>query len=689
MYIVMKKIFLTIFALVTFCFQVKAYDFSLTCESGQTLYYVVLSAYHREVMIVAPSGNYEGFEKPVGEIIIPDSVPFYMFNCAVVAIDDGAFYKCDSLSGNLVIPQTVRSIGNSAFQKCTGIESVSFPEGLQFIGEQAFDGCSRLAGQLNLPPNLKTLPDGAFRNCSGFSGPLVIPSGIKEIGAEAFKGCKGFNGHFVLPDSLISIGESAFAGCDGYFGQLVLPERLETIGESAFASCTGFSGSLIIPDGVKSIMDYAFVSCTGFDDNLVLSQNLKIIERSAFSGCSGFKGDLVIPSKVSSINYYAFANCSGFDGDLIIESPELKIIQSCAFINCSGFIRLRLHEGLEEIGRDAFNGCLGFTEINFPESLLEIGPNAFQDCSGIRGDLLLPESMTFLGESAFQGCSGFDGVLHIPSKLKVIKGGTFCYCSGLKGSIIVPEDVTLIESYAFQNCSGFDGLLSLPSSLMEMRDYVFSGCSNISEMKLGMFREVTMGINVFSDVPKNIPVHVPCPYSEMYEVSPQWREFTNYQDEYLFDFVVETDYDDKGYVTIVHAPDCDDNMAVLQAVPIGNNVFCYWTNNGAVISVKPELKVTVNGPVHYVAHFSMTGLDEVSEAMVSVYPNPAMGQVSVVAKDASAVELFDLSGRLMKHVESDGETLSLDLSACEAGMYFLRIISKDDEEQCVRKIIKL
>ena len=185
----------------------------------------------------------------------------------VETIGDLAFNDCYGFTGGLTIPDSVKSIGMSAFYSYT--QSSSFAGNLvlgnsiETIGGGAFDSCRGLTGNLTIPDSVKTIDDYAFCFCSGFTGNLTIPDSVETIGDHAFQGCSGFTGKLTIPDSVETIGDAAFSRCSGFTGKLTIPDSVETIGERAFAQCSGFTGSLTIPDSVTSISQSAFLNCNG------------------------------------------------------------------------------------------------------------------------------------------------------------------------------------------------------------------------------------------------------------------------------------------------------------------------------------------------------------------------------------------------------------------------------------------
>jgi hypothetical protein len=305
------------------------------------------------------------------------------------------------------LPKTLISIGSSAFDNCSGLDSISFPSTVQKIGGQAFTSCTNLKGSLILPQSLTSIGYETFRICQNFTGSLVIPSSVVEIGSSAFYYCSGFNGSLTLSTGITNIGSAAFYECSGFNGSLIIPSSVTTIGGSAFYHCTGFNGSLSIPTSITTIEANTFQNCSGLIGNLLIPSSITSIKTAAFAGCSGLKGTLSIPSSVISIGPSAFSGCSGLTGELEIPST-ITIIEQSSFENCKGFTgNLSIPSTIKTINARAFAGSTGFSgSLTIPSSVTSIGEKAFLSCTGFNGTLTLPKSITNIGNSAFEQCTG-------------------------------------------------------------------------------------------------------------------------------------------------------------------------------------------------------------------------------------------------------------------------------------------
>lgn len=183
----------------------------------------------------------------------------------------------------------ITRIPNDAFsvvQNCLKDDNLSIPTTVTHIGDRAFCLNAFLTGKLVIPPSVKSIGREAFMG-TDFSGDLVIPNSVGSIGYGAFSACNGFNGTLTLPKGLKVIESCAFISCTKLKGNLTLPDNLTSIGDSAFYICGMLTGNLVIPKTVKSIGERAFAGCSGFKGTLTLHEGLETIGKNAFSSCGG------------------------------------------------------------------------------------------------------------------------------------------------------------------------------------------------------------------------------------------------------------------------------------------------------------------------------------------------------------------------------------------------------------------
>ena len=198
------------------------------------------------------------------------------FDAPITKIPTYAFYNKNSLTGDLVIPNSVTEIGRSAFNGCTGFNgTLTLSNKLETIGSYAFYGCSGFTGSLILPNSLTTIGELAFQECEGFTE-LTLPNALSVIPNQAFYGCKSLSGNLVIPASVKEIGRLAFYSCTALNGdsenpsQITLPESLEKINDGVFRYCNNIKTIKFqsLPEGIsKSIGAQKTVSLS--DDSYI------------------------------------------------------------------------------------------------------------------------------------------------------------------------------------------------------------------------------------------------------------------------------------------------------------------------------------------------------------------------------------------------------------------------------------
>ena len=135
---------------------------------------------------------------------IPETIAGY----TVTGIGDKCFQK-QSLK-SVCIPETVTYIGNSAFQDCKNLGSVTFlgaPATIT-VGNNAFQDCVKLKS-INLPA-AKTIGNFAFEGCISLEN-LVLDYGTESIGEYCFNGCSSLK-VIEIPNSVTYIGNGVFGG---------------------------------------------------------------------------------------------------------------------------------------------------------------------------------------------------------------------------------------------------------------------------------------------------------------------------------------------------------------------------------------------------------------------------------------------------------------------------------------------
>lgn len=141
------------------------------------------------------------YNGPGGDVVIPNSVN---------EIGDTAFCWCTSLT-NIKMPDSITRIGDMAFYMCTSLTNIKMPDSVTKIGSSAFDGCASLTN-IKIPDGVTSISVMTFSKCTNLTS-IKIPNSVTKIGDYAFGGCTSLR-NIKIPDSVTSIGKHAFEGCN-------------------------------------------------------------------------------------------------------------------------------------------------------------------------------------------------------------------------------------------------------------------------------------------------------------------------------------------------------------------------------------------------------------------------------------------------------------------------------------------
>jgi hypothetical protein len=233
------------------------------------------------------------------------------------------------------VDPSVRRIRRKAFQSCFNLKTLQLNEGLEVIGQDAFNNCDCLY-KVTIPSTVYDIKRGSFYECCNLLE-VNIPDGLQIIGARAFAGCSNLM-RIKIPSAVNEIRTGAFCDCRA-LAAAEFSEGLQRIGVYAFGSCFKLE-SVWIPSTVREIGERAFQGCTSLI-SVAIEDGLWFIENSTFQGCNSLRM-IRIPSSVRIIDSYAFCWCHNL---ISIEFAPSGL----SFIGAGEF-------GLS-IGAAVFHGC--------------------------------------------------------------------------------------------------------------------------------------------------------------------------------------------------------------------------------------------------------------------------------------------------------------------------------------------
>ncbi|MBR5982765.1 MAG: leucine-rich repeat domain-containing protein, partial [Bacteroidales bacterium] len=482
----------------------------------------------------------------IGERV--NKIPSYIFyNCrgltsltipeSVTVIGNGAFGNCIGLTGELVIPNSVITIGSrndsyGSFCNCRNLTSIIIGNSVEFIGKYAFQSCRSLTS-ITIPESVMDICDYAFESCVALTtvnfnaincttyinelnpiftncsllATLNIGERVKSISNYVFRNCSGLT-EITIPDSVTSIGDKAFDGCTGLtvvnfnaencttmgspdnyvfmncssLETINIGERVKNIPDNAFYNCNGLTGTLVIPDSVTNIGASAFYYCSGYEA-LTLGKSVETIGTEAFYGCN-----------FSTLNYNS-ANCSStlFTSNSTITTitigEDVETVPNNAFENCSALATVNYNATnctSEDFG---FYQCTAFTTLNIGDNVTNIPRWAFYNSIRLN-TVTIPSTVESIGENAFYRVRNiiYNGsATGSPWGALTVNGFTDGYlvysddtktnltgCIASATSVTIPSTVTTIGENAFYNCSGLTEI-TIPSTVTSIGYNAFNG----------------------------------------------------------------------------------------------------------------------------------------------------------------------------------------------------------------------
>lgn len=273
----------------------------------------------------------------------------------------------------LVIEEGITSIGENAFQLCTGLTEIHIPEGVTSIGKYAFYWCAKLSS-IHIPKSISSIGGSAFEGCDNLVE-VSIPEGVTSIEQYTFSECRKLSSIYI-PESVTSIGDRAFAGCHS-LKSICIPQSVTSIGIYAFEACN--LKEVYIPKGVTIIEDGVFDGCIQLK-SIYIPESVIEIRPMAFRDCRELSS-ICIPNTVTDIGEEAFCRCKKLTEVYIPEG--VTSIKWNMFSECDNLKKVTIPNSVIKIENKAFYSCVSLLEIKIPASVIQIESGAFAKCSAL------------------------------------------------------------------------------------------------------------------------------------------------------------------------------------------------------------------------------------------------------------------------------------------------------------------
>ena len=456
-----------------------------------------------------------GYSGLGGVVTIPASIN----GLPVTSIGPGALARIPFTS--LTVPDTVTTIGESAFADCLVLTNITLGKNLTTISDSAFASCSSLP-RLSIPASVTSIGKRMFLLCSvlttidvdplnptyssidgllcdksgssliafppGRSGSYTIPPGLSAIETNSFESCLQLK-EVTVGSNITNIAESAFNLCQN-LANLNITNGLKNIGRFAFYSCTSLT-NISIPDSVIELGASAFYGCTSLASARI-GNGLTTIEDSEFVDCLHLTS-VTFGNSITNIGQKAFYDCTLLDN--VIFPNSLQTIQSYAFYSCR-LSSLTIPDGVFGIEPFAFSMDANLGSVKLGTAITNVEDGVFANCFQLR-NVLLSESVERIGAGVFSSCRAL-GSIDLPDTVVEIETNAFSDCN--LTNITLGPHLSDIGPSAFENCQLVT--LALPETVTNIGDYAFSQCPLVS-MKLGTGLK-TIGPSAFSGC-LNIP----------------------------------------------------------------------------------------------------------------------------------------------------------------------------------------
>ena len=431
-------------------------------------------------------------------------------------IDISCFQECQNLN-QVILPDTLEHVRESAFSGCTGIKELTIPVDLDYekMSNPSFNNCENIEKIIYSKGKTGIMPDidnggTSYHTAEYYAGKKLtmveFEEGVKNIGAGAYYrywqtgwqtdvrvlkniklastvkkiGDYAFYKNEAITEfdfsNIKELGKHSFSGCSG-LSDLTIPSRLKEIPDSCFSGCTGLS-SLKIPVTIDKVGESAFKGCTGIE-GLIMPVDLDYVKKySSPYGCPSFdnckniekiiytKGKTGIMPDRDETLYWTVEYCVGENLTTIEFEEGVKNIGARAYYSHTsgdegGLKNIKLASTVKKIGDYAFLDDKSITDFDF-SNIEELGEGSFYGCSGL-SNLSISEDLKEIPESCFFGCKGLR-VLKIPETIETVCENAFRYCSGIK-ELTLPVDLDYVKTDS-----------------SEMGYSSFSGCENIEKI---------------------------------------------------------------------------------------------------------------------------------------------------------------------------------------------------------------
>ena len=317
-------------------------------------------------------------------------------------IKDGVLLGYYGLGGDIVLPNTVTKIDNEALKGNDNIVSITIPGSVKDIGNNAFEGCTKLERVIFTNPEETNenliIRLSAFQNCKKLTE-CEIPARAYQVVGNIFKGCTS------LTEVKVNAANPYYFTQEGVlFGPALVNYKPQYNDAYALQSYpAGRQGAYTIPSEVNG-------------------KEIDQIWTSGFEGAASLT-DITIPASIGRLGTAAFEGT----GLTHVTIPDtVQQVDPAVFQNCTKLVSVKLPARLAEIDQYMFANCISLQHVDMPDSITKINIYAFHNCTSLTS-LALPKNLSSLSVGCFDKCINLQHVVVPPSVISFPKDDVGVY----------------------------------------------------------------------------------------------------------------------------------------------------------------------------------------------------------------------------------------------------------------------